>query len=526
MRSVMSRALWLAVVAGSVCLPLLPAGAAGEFRAYVTTAEGVTVIDTASNTVVANISLALPASITVSPDGALLFVPQPEEDRIAVVDARTYTLLHAILVPGRPGRIALTPDGALGVLITRGACAPPEQCDAVSVIDARKLDLLGTIPLPGRPGGFALTPDGVLGIVTTQRVCEPQGQCAGADTVSIFDVVERTLSAVALPGRPGNFALTPDGARGLVTTQRSCEPPGQCVGADTLSIFDVVESRVVAAIPPWGPFFEPGGMAITPNGASAYVMEEDVGPIGIIDMHAGTRRATVPLICCATGQLAMAPDGAYVYAPFHEFGAFISIMDTATNIMRGIIDLGEQGGTGLMVPDHFSGRTYVSVLLSNTDPGLAIMVLEGRERTATIPIPEGAWSMAFSQEPARAYVVLYTTGAVVVIDAVSLTVIETIPVGDRPFEVVLGRMPPTSMPTPTVTPALATATPTQPPRSNNGCAVTPRGSPTGALAWVAPMVLLFLRRRQRAARGRHIRHMRQPDQRGDAEGSVRGVQIA
>jgi YVTN family beta-propeller protein len=280
------NALFLSLLFACAFLPLLPTGAAGGFRAYVTTAEGVVVIDTANNAVLANISLGLPANITVSPDGALLFVPQAQESRIAVIDARTYTPLDAIPVPGRPGGLALTPDGALGVTVTRGACEAPELCDAVSVIDARRLDFLGAMPLPGRSGSFALTPDGALAIVTTQMVCTPQGQCVGADTVSIFDLVERRLGAISLPGRPGGFVLTPDGTRGLVATQRNCELQGQCVGANTLSIFDVVEGRVVAAVPPWGPFFEPGSMAITPDGASAYVMEEDSGPVGIIDLYA------------------------------------------------------------------------------------------------------------------------------------------------------------------------------------------------------------------------------------------------
>jgi YVTN family beta-propeller protein len=153
-----------------------------------------------------------------------------------------------------------------------------------------------------------------------------------------------------------------------------------------------------------------------------------------------------------------------------------------------------------MAPDRFSGRTYVSAQLSTTDPGHAIIVLEGRTWIATIPVPEWAWSMAFSPDPARAYVVLHTAGAVVVIDTVSLTVIETIPVGNRPFEVVLGRVPAASTPTPTATSAVATATPAQSRRSDDGCAITPRASSVGARACLLPLVLPFLRRRHRVAR--------------------------
>src|SRR4029078_8551339 len=91
--------------------------AEGVRRAYVANecTNAVTVIDTATNSVIATIPIGtIPASVAITPDGTRAYVtlPIPGINAIAVIDTATNTVIATIPVGFEPQNIAIAPDGA------------------------------------------------------------------------------------------------------------------------------------------------------------------------------------------------------------------------------------------------------------------------------------------------------------------------------------------------------------------------------------------------------------------------------
>lgn len=84
-------------------------------RAYVTNSfsASVSVIDTATNTVVADIGMPTPAGVAISPDGGRAYVTsQVVLGTVTIIDTATNTVIGSPIAVGfTPGRPAITPDG-------------------------------------------------------------------------------------------------------------------------------------------------------------------------------------------------------------------------------------------------------------------------------------------------------------------------------------------------------------------------------------------------------------------------------
>src|SRR5438445_3514626 len=89
------------------------ATAQAQTRAYVTNDSGsnsVSVIDTATNTVVATIPVGLsPFGVAITPDGARAYVTNVADTTVSVVDAATNTVVATIPVGLYPFGVAITP---------------------------------------------------------------------------------------------------------------------------------------------------------------------------------------------------------------------------------------------------------------------------------------------------------------------------------------------------------------------------------------------------------------------------------
>jgi len=82
----------------------------------------------------------------LAPDGKLLFVSMPEAGKVAAVDTGTWAVRRSIATGGRPGRVALQPDGArLWVAGDRG----------VAAIDAASLEVVHRFPGPAHAVTFS-----------------------------------------------------------------------------------------------------------------------------------------------------------------------------------------------------------------------------------------------------------------------------------------------------------------------------------------------------------------------------------
>ena len=143
-------------------------------RAYVANSvdNTVTVIDTATNAVVATIPVSTgPFGVAVTPDGTRAYVtngsspPSPPTlsstsvdireliqnlPGVSVIDTATNTVIATIPVGLVPFGVAITPDG------TR-AYVTNEDSNTVSVIDIATNTVVATIPVGVAPSGIAIT---------------------------------------------------------------------------------------------------------------------------------------------------------------------------------------------------------------------------------------------------------------------------------------------------------------------------------------------------------------------------------
>jgi YVTN family beta-propeller protein len=176
-------------------------------RAYISNPGSgtVSVIDTASNTVVASIRLPTGPEFfqAITPDGKHLY----ETDgccRVLVVDTATNTMSSTIFVGNGPGPIAVTPDG-LHVYVVN-------QADrTVSVIDTSSNTVVGgPIPVTSQSsfaGGLVFTPDGGHAYV-------------GGSGITVINTSNNSTTTIPLPPTVSatSLAITPDGGKVLFTT--------------------------------------------------------------------------------------------------------------------------------------------------------------------------------------------------------------------------------------------------------------------------------------------------------------------
>jgi YVTN family beta-propeller protein len=118
--------------------------------------QEVSVIDTASNTVVASVQgsggqvVLLPGGVAVTPDGTRAYVADfPSFGTVAVIAAASNTVV-ATVTAGERGEIAITPDGK-SAYVTGGV--------NVAVIDTASNTVVDTIPVGNGPRGVAIIPD-------------------------------------------------------------------------------------------------------------------------------------------------------------------------------------------------------------------------------------------------------------------------------------------------------------------------------------------------------------------------------
>src|SRR2546423_9694652 len=192
---------------------------------YVTNETGgdLSVIDAASNTVVATIPLGKrPRGIVSSPDQTLLYValsgspiggpnvdesklPPPDRtaDGIGVVDVRQRKLVKVLPSGPDPEQLAISPDG-------KEVYVANEDAAQLSVIDTSDGHLMQTFKIGEEPEGVTVEPGGKRVWVTSEA--------DGAVFVADLDA-KKVVKPVKVGPRPRSIAFTPDGARAYVPSE-------------------------------------------------------------------------------------------------------------------------------------------------------------------------------------------------------------------------------------------------------------------------------------------------------------------
>jgi YVTN family beta-propeller protein len=181
--------------------------------------------------------------------------------------------------------------------------------------------------------------------------------------------------------------------------------------------------------------FNPGGLAVTPNGSQLWVA--DTGPqtgpssptaISVISTATDTVTATLRLPA-APAQIAFSPSGATAYVTTADG---LWVFDTATAHLTHVIwGLGDPFGVAVS-PD---GST---VYVTNTQQGEVEVISAATDRvTGTIGVGQLPWQLALSSNGKTLYVADPDSNQVSVIDTGSDTVTKTISIAGDPVSLAL-----------------------------------------------------------------------------------------
>jgi YVTN family beta-propeller protein len=167
----------------------------------------------------------------------------------------------------------------------------------------------------------------------------------------------KVVATVTVGYHPANVAITPDGSRAYVTNFGDPIPFTE----STVSVIETETNTVVATIPILGvgPFGRaPLGVAVTPDGAHAYVVNVLVSTVSVIDTDPSSPTFNTVVNTVAVGSnplagpraVAITPDGAHAYATIF-FDNTVSVIETATNMVVDTVDLGAGGPNWVTIAD-------------------------------------------------------------------------------------------------------------------------------------------------------------------------------
>ena len=218
-------------------LVALSAGWAGaQPFAYVTNrgSNNVSVIDTATNTVVASVPVGTePVGVAVTPAGTRVYVTSlnlPSGGNVSVIATATNAVVATVPVGDSPWGVAVTPAGNRVYVANLFS-------NTVSVIDTATNTVVATVPVGTGPFGVAVTPTGARVYVA---------HSSNYNNVSVIDTATNTVVATVPVGSfPFGVAVTPAGTRVYVANASVPTPPP----TDDVSVIDTITNTVVATVP-------------------------------------------------------------------------------------------------------------------------------------------------------------------------------------------------------------------------------------------------------------------------------------
>jgi YVTN family beta-propeller protein len=246
-----------------------PGAVEADYRgfAYVANDGPVVVVDVAGRTVLRRLVGTEGAfDIAVTRDGSRLYSDPGGTDTVTVVDPSTATIVHQLRIPGQvAGALALSPDGRTLYVATISAPPPNQEGTyAVFAFDTRTWQVLATVPLPLQALDLELTPNG-RALYATVSINFQEPQPVVGNTVAVLD--PRTLATTAtitVGDVPTAISFTPNGRTAYVVNDYS----------NTVSVVATATGTVTATVPVG---LAPSDVAVTRNGKAAYVTETGIG---------------------------------------------------------------------------------------------------------------------------------------------------------------------------------------------------------------------------------------------------------
>ena len=305
-------------------------------------------------------------SIAITPDGATVFVVNPDSGSVSALDTVSATTLDEILVGRDPRSLALELDSqrlhvtnqasaTLSILETHpltrhatlrvgpepyGVVADPTSrfvyvaatgADRIDVVDAELVEVVDTIAVQAQPKGLAIAGDGAWLYVTHEL--------SGA--VSVIDLAERRVLQVIATGPESNRAqrivLHPTTNRAYLPHMRSNVSNPHLLFDTTLfpvlSVIDLttnqhlLHERLDLSVVD-RPVNLPFDVALSADGQRAYIVYLGSGDMSVIDLASRTVLAHLEVGDGPRG-IVLAPDERTAYVA-NSLSEDVSVIDLST----------------------------------------------------------------------------------------------------------------------------------------------------------------------------------------------------
>jgi cysteine-rich repeat protein/YVTN family beta-propeller protein len=348
-----------AVVAMAILTVGAPASAGELLFVTVQFGDTVSVIDTATNTVLSEIPAGgvEPTSLATTADGAKVFVTAYQSKSVSVINVGSLSVEDTIPIGERPHGIAMTPDGSRAYVIgTDTGGAPGTGTNHLYAIDTVTHVVTGPFPSGGDPSP-PITPDSIF------LAMAPDGKAwitnRFSHTVSVFDTETNLLDSAPIPveeapgspGDPASVVVSQDGSRIYVGNDR-----GSTAGSGYLWIIDAstrdVQTTTVSDLGTERLY----GLSLTPDQSRVYAtLSRTVYRLGFFDAQSGVLSGLtdpVTSLTCSNSEggclrgLAISSDGTKGYATIGSgatYGA-VAVVDLASGALLDTIDAGIGAG--------------------------------------------------------------------------------------------------------------------------------------------------------------------------------------
>jgi YVTN family beta-propeller protein len=280
--------------------------------AYVadTAGDSVSVINSVTKNVTATIPVGKsPIGLAVTPDGEYVYVTDIGSNSISVISTATNHVTSTIAVGSMPYGIGITPNGKYVYVTHEGGS------DSMSVIETATNKVTAIIPVDWDCYGFAFATDGTFAYVTN---------IYGA--VYVINTTTNTVTG-KISGLPEvlllDVAFAPNGAYAYAIDS------GNGQGNGTIWEINTATNTVTATVTNINQPSDCQGIAVSPNGAYAYVTNAANNTVLVINTATNTLEAAIP-VGSSPFDVAFTPDGAYAYVTNSNAPGSLSVIDTAT----------------------------------------------------------------------------------------------------------------------------------------------------------------------------------------------------
>jgi YVTN family beta-propeller protein len=272
----------------------------------------VSVLDTQTNTVVANIAVTGgPWGVATHPAGTRVYVPGQSSGTVAVINTATNTVIANVTVGSGPYHAAVSPDGTVVYVPNYGSAS-------VSIISTASNTVTGTISGLSQPNAVAFSPSGDFAYVTSYT--------SGA----LYIINTSTLAVTTVAGmstQSEGIAVHPSG-RYVYTVGNN---------ASVVSILDTTTNAITTTANIGSSVW---GVAVHPNGRYFYVTRSN-NDLRVFRTSDNVQVALIALNTDNRGPtgISLSPSGNFAYVA-NRTAASVTVVNTVTNTVATTIASG------------------------------------------------------------------------------------------------------------------------------------------------------------------------------------------